>query len=261
MLRKVTLSFLLSVICICLTNLTTAKAAPRPLTRSELLALVAGDILPENVVFDIQSRGLAFVPDASYKSLLKTTGANAKVLASLNSAKTTPGEATDASESQLLLHLSHAGARIKSGKLDDAGSELTDALSQSNAKSEIGFVMGIVLIKQERYPEAVAVYSQVLSDDSDFPELHARLSLAYYETGDSEEALRQAKVALAENPNNPAAHLNAGLSLKALQHFDASKEEFQKSLRCKPDYVLAYVDLVDLLDDQRQFDSAIELYK
>jgi hypothetical protein len=43
------------------------------------LALVAGDILPENVAFDIQARGLAFVPDASHKSLLKSAGAYAKV--------------------------------------------------------------------------------------------------------------------------------------------------------------------------------------
>ncbi|HUC54483.1 MAG TPA: tetratricopeptide repeat protein, partial [Candidatus Cybelea sp.] len=217
--RKTTLTFLLCFITVIFISEPVARCGPRPLSKAELLALVAGDILPENIAFDIQSRGLAFVPDASYKSLLKSAGADAKVFAAISAAKTTP-ETAGASDAQLLQHLSHAGELIKSGKLDDAGDELTDALTRSSAKSEIGFVMGMVLIKQTRYPEAGAIYSQILSEDPGFPELHTRLSTTYYQTGDPDEALRQTKAALAENPNNPAAHMNAAVSLQALQHFD-----------------------------------------
>jgi hypothetical protein len=35
---------------------TRSASAPRPLRRSELLALVAGDSLPENTISEIQSR-------------------------------------------------------------------------------------------------------------------------------------------------------------------------------------------------------------
>src|SRR5580700_3594785 len=152
--RKTPLTFLICLVGIILVSQPVARCGPRPLSKAELLALVAGDILPENVAFDIQSRGLAFVPDASYKSLLKSAGADIKVFAAISAAKTTPGETSSSSEPQLLQHLSHAGALVKSGKLEDAGDELTDAVSNSSAKSEIGFVMGIVLIKKERYPEA-----------------------------------------------------------------------------------------------------------
>src|SRR5580658_7725876 len=151
--RKTALTFLIAIIFV---SQPAAHCSPRPLSKTELLALVAGDILPENVAFDIQSRGLAFVPDASYKSLLKSAGADAKVFAAISVAKATPGEASNAPDAQLLQHLSHAGAFVKSAQLDEAGGELTDALSNSSAKSEIGFVMGIVLIKQERYAEAGA---------------------------------------------------------------------------------------------------------
>ena len=206
-----------------------ARGGPRPLSKSELLALVAGDIVPENVIYDIHSHGLAFVPDASYKLLLKSAGANDKVLAALGGAKINSGANTpagDSSDVELLQHLSHAGALIKSGQLAEAGSELTAALSAGH-KSEIGFVMGMVLIAQQRFPEVGQLYSQILADDPDFPEVHARLSLAYYQTGDPDEALRQAKAALDENPNNAVAHLNAAVSLQALQHFDAAKEEYR----------------------------------
>ena len=232
-------------------------AARVRLAKAELLALVAGDILPENVAFDIQSRGLAFVPDASYKLLLKSAGADAKVFAAISAAKTTPSEAAGASEAQLLQHLSHAGALIKAGRLGDAGGELTDALSNSSAKSEIGFVMGMVLIKQERYPEVGAIFSQILSEDPEFPEIHARLSLAYYETGNPDEALRQTKAALAENPNNPVAHLNAGAALEALNTSTPPKRNSRNPCSSKPDYVLAYIDLGDLLARQNDFDGAI----
>src|SRR5580700_8114740 len=259
--RKTPLTFLICTIAIIFVSQPVARCGPRPLSKTELLALVAGDILPENVAFDIQARGLAFVPDASYKSLLKSAGADAKVFAAMSAAKTTTSEASSTSEAQLLEHLSHAGALIKSGKLDDAGDELTEVLSRSDGKSEIGFVMGTILTKQERYPEAGAVYSQILSEVPEFPELHSRLSRIYYQTDDPNEALRQARLALAENPNDAAAHLNAGLSLVALKHIEAAKEEYQKCLRSKPDFVLAYIDLGNLLSDQRDFDGAIEQYK
>ena len=259
--RKISLTFLICLVGILCVSCSVARSGQRTLTKSELLALVAGEILSENVVFDIHTRGLAFVPDASYKSLLKSAGADDKVLAALDAAKTSPSGNTDtASDKELLQHLSHAGSLIKSNQLDDAASELTSSLSGGN-KSEVGFVVGMVLIGQQRYPEAGKVYSRILAQDPDFPELHARLSLTYYQTGDADEALRQAKAALAENPNNPVAHMNAALSLQTLQHFDAAKQEFQKSIQCKPDYVLAFVNLGGLLDQLKDFDGAIEQNK
>jgi len=259
--RKTSLTLLICLFTIVSASQPVARCAPRPLSKSELLALVAGGIVPENVIFNIHSRGLTFVPDTSYKTLLKSAGASAKVLAALDSAKPPAGhDADDSSDAQLLQHLSHSGSLIKSGQLDDAATELTGSLSEGN-RSEIGFVAGMVLIAQQRFPQAGKIYSQILARDPDFPELHARLSLTYYQTGNPEEALRQAKTALAENPNNPVAHLNAAVSLQVLKHLDAAKEEFEASIRCKPDYVLAYVNLGGLLTELRDFDGAIEQYK
>lgn len=259
--RKTSLTFLICLIGIACVSCSVARSGQRTLSKSELLALVAGEILSENVVFDIQSRGLAFVPDASYKSLLKSAGADDKVLAALDAAKTAPsGNTETTSDKDLLQHLSHAGSLIKSNQLDDATSELTGSLSAGH-RPEIGFVMGMVLLAQERVPEAGHVYSTILADDPDFPEIHARLSLTYLETGDADEALRQAKAALAENPNNPVAHVNAGAALQSLQHFDAAKAEYQKSIQSKPDYVLAYVNLGGLLVTLKDFDGAIATNK
>src|SRR6267143_3293959 len=88
------------------------------LRKSELLALVAGDSLPENTVFEIRSRGLSFTPDDKYKSLLKDAGADPTVLAALGTAKITDEQSAGTEDSPLLQHHSSAGAKIRAGQLD-----------------------------------------------------------------------------------------------------------------------------------------------
>src|SRR6266702_6472888 len=56
-----------------------SKSTSRPLRKSEILALVAGDVLSENIVYEIRSNGLSFTPDETYRSLLKAAGADVKV--------------------------------------------------------------------------------------------------------------------------------------------------------------------------------------
>jgi tetratricopeptide (TPR) repeat protein len=232
------------------------------LRKSELLALVAGDSLPENVVFEIRARGLSFTPDDKYKSLLKDAGADPTVLAALDTAKiTNEAQPATTKDSALLQSLSSAGAKIRAGQLDDATRELTAALIHGSGISEIGFVQGLVLIDLKRFQEAGLIYSIILRVNPDFPLLHTRLSFTYFESGDAEDALREAKAALAENPNNPAACLNAGLALKDLRKFDAAKSQLQACLHGKPDYELAYAGLGGLLDDMKDFDGAIAQYK
>src|SRR5215472_385375 len=239
-----------------------SNSAPRPLSKSELLALVAGDCLPENTVGEIQSRGITFTPDDKYKSLLKAAGADAKVLAALSTAKIAPAGHTNGTESSALLqHLSAAGKMIRANQYDQATAELSAAVTNDFGKSEAGFVMGNILLDQQRYAEAGELYSEIFGEDPDFPQLHTRLSATYYDVGDLESALREAKAAIAENPNNPVAHLNAGLALTDMRKFDAAKAELQASIRSKPDYARAYAGLGSVLDELHDFDGAAEQYK
>ena len=77
--RKIT-----SLLCLVVASLgfcPTTKASPRPLRKSEILALVSGDIFPDNVIMEIQADGLAFLPDDEFRSLLTSAGADPKVIA------------------------------------------------------------------------------------------------------------------------------------------------------------------------------------
>src|SRR5215831_13246995 len=158
-----------------------ASQENKPLTDTELLSLVAGNALPENIAQDIQSRGLAFQPFAAYRSLLTDSAANSLILDALDRAKTSNTTA-NVTPSEVLQHLAAAGKFIRSKQFEDATRELADA-AESNNGPEVGFVMGEVLRRQYLWSMAVSVYQEVLQRNPDFREAHTKLSYVLTKSG------------------------------------------------------------------------------
>src|SRR5438445_1921981 len=253
---------MLSVLCIC-GSLANAQIKRPPLTDSELLALVAGNALSENIVREIASRGLAFQPSDRHRPLLQTAGADAALMAAVGDAKIASGGQTatnDRTGDQLLQHLATAGKLIRSKQYQEASQELSAAL-ESGDGYEAGFVMGESLRQQERWLEAAAVYEEVLRRAPDFLDARTKWSFVLYRGGDAGDALQQAKIVLAQDPENADAHKNAGLALQVLQKFDASEQEYAEALRIKPDYAVVRYDLGILFYHQGKWDQAIEQYR
>ena len=260
--KPLTVRCLIFFLVVALGCYTVSAFPPRPLSKSDVLALVAGQVVSENIAFEIRSRGLAFTPDLAFSGLLKQAGADSRVFAALNAAKVSSAGNSGSDETpELLRHLTNAGKQIQQKSLEEAAKELSVALSSNSAKSQIGFVMGEVLILQNKDDQALRVYKQVLDDEPDFPQVHTRLSYCYHAVGDSDSSLREAKAALAKNADDPVAHLNAGLILYELRKYDAAKVEYQEAIRSKPDYALAYVNMAILLNDTRDYQRAIEMFK
>src|SRR5262249_54873608 len=155
MLGKITRSVFICLIFIATISYHSTYAGERPLSKSELMALVAGDILPDNVLAEISARGLNFEPDDAYTALLKAAGAPPKVLAAVAAAKSVSARKLEPAKApELLLRLSRAGNLIRSGKTEDAARELSSLGPGDASKSEVAFVMGLALIRDERYVEA-----------------------------------------------------------------------------------------------------------
>ncbi|HEY2353089.1 MAG TPA: tetratricopeptide repeat protein [Candidatus Acidoferrum sp.] len=239
-----------------------ADAPTHPLRSAELLALVAGSALPENIVNDIKAYGLAFRPDDSYKALLTTAGAGPAILSALDSAKITAESRPDAETSkELLQHISTAGKLLNDKKYNDAVRELTAALLHDPTNAEAGFVMGQVLRQTESWGPAQLIYEQILRESPGFPEAHTKLSFVLYRAGDAETALTEAKAALKQTPENAEAQKNVGLALSAMHKFDASEAAFQESLRLKPDYESSRMDLGIMFESKGDSPGAIEQFK
>lgn len=236
--------------------------SPHPLRQTELLSLIAGNSLPENIVNEIRTRGLAFRLDDSFRAQLTTAGATPAVLGALAAAKPPATQASeDKSDPALLQHLATAAKLMKDKHYDEAADELTATLKGNFEKFEVGFVMGELLRQQENWGQAAAVYGEVLRQDPDFPEAHTKLSFVLYRAADGEEALREAKAALARTPQNAEAFKNAGLALQTLGKPDAALAEYNKALRLKPDYGVVHYDMGLLFDGKGDLDGAIAEYK
>jgi tetratricopeptide (TPR) repeat protein len=235
--------------------------SPKPLTQQQLLALVAGQSLPENIVAEIRTLGLAFSPDPAYIELLKTASAPQKVLDALKTARSTPSTAGTSGNAAALRHLAMAGSSIRNSKLDIATKDLNLALPAGADRDCIGFIGGLLFMEQNQWQQAYDLYSEILRDDPDFPQLHTRLSATSYHRQDYSQMLREAKAALRQIPTDPAAHLNAGLALTFLGKADAAKLELQAAIENKVDYIPAYGGLAYLLEQEGNHDAAIAQFK
>jgi len=220
-----------------------ADSTTHPLQASELLGLVAGNALPENVARLIATDGLAFRPDDSYRALLNTAGADAKILSALSSAKILVEQAPHKEAKDLLQHLATAGKPMKEKQYDQAARELSHALTVSPQSPETAFVMGQLLRLAEHFEQSAAIYEQVLHEAPDFPEVRTKLSYILHRMEDSQGSLTEARAALKLNPEDAEAHKNAGLALEDMRKDDASLAEYQEALRLKPDYEAVRLDL------------------
>ena len=68
--KRITISVITVVLFIACGSYLSANTPSHALRKSEILALVAGGIMPENIAYDIQSRGVAFVRGDSFDTLL-----------------------------------------------------------------------------------------------------------------------------------------------------------------------------------------------
>jgi tetratricopeptide (TPR) repeat protein len=240
-----------------------AQTNSHPVTASELLALIAGESLDQNVVHLVESRGLAFRPTDQYRSLLTTAGVNPSVLDALKRA-TISENATDPDQPDtfdFLRHLAMAGKFIRAKQFDKAIVELA-AAARSHIGPESGFVMGDVQDKTGDYWNASKIYSRVLQMSPEFPGAHTRLSFNLYRFGDSNGAMREARTALLQFSDDPEAHKNLGLGMQIAGAFDAAIGEYREALRLKPDYDAVHFDLSIIFMKRHQIeDEIVELNK
>jgi tetratricopeptide (TPR) repeat protein len=248
--------FIVSVSVTCLGQ----DSPSKPLLASQIFALVAGNALPQNIVHEINNRGLNFHPTAEFQAQLKKAGADDTILAAINKAEVT-NTSEDLLDKELLQHLTVAAGFITDKHYQEAAKELSVALQSSFASTETGFVMGELLRRQKEWEKAAIVYEHVLEQDPNFPEAHTKLSYVLYRGDEFERSLSEAKEALAINPENPEAHKNAGLALANEQKPEAALEEYKEALRYKPDYDAVHCDLGLLFQQTGDYANSIVEYK
>jgi tetratricopeptide (TPR) repeat protein len=234
----------------------------KPVRAEEVLALIAGNAMPEDIIHVITQNGLAFAPDDSYRAQLKAIGANDSIVAAVNGAKVATGDKAEAMpEKALLQHYVDAAIKMKAKDYSGADSELTATVKGSFQEVEAGFVAGEMLRLENHDAAALATYIAVLKLDPAFPGAHSKVAFIYYRLNMGEDAVREANAALALFSDDAEAHKNAALGLYLLDEYDASESEYNKALKLKPGYIAVISDRAMLYDAQGKYKLAIDADK
>lgn len=148
------------------------------------------------------------------------------------------------------------------GEFAEAAAELETALKLAPRDNDVAYTLGLAYLKQRRLIPAKQIYSRMLRQLGDRPQLHLIFGRAYRETVFLAEAIEEFKKAVALDPKFSRAHYYLGLTylLKdGTSRFNDAAEEFKIALALNPDDYFAnyYLGIIHL--KERRLEPAISL--
>jgi tetratricopeptide (TPR) repeat protein len=148
------------------------------------------------------------------------------------------------------------------GEFAKSAAELETALKLAPRDYDVAYTLGLAYLKQGRLIPAKQIYSRMLRQIGDRPQLHLIFGRAYREAVFLAEAIEEFKKAVALDPKFSRAHYYLGLTylLKdGTSRFNDAAEEFKIALALNPDDYFAnyYLGIIHL--KERRLDPAISL--
>ena len=130
---------------------------------------------------------------------------------------------------------------------------------ENYAKARYWF--GIILAQEDRMPEVVRVYEEVLWIKPDYAEAHNNLGIALQRTGKVQEAVGHYEQALRIRPDYAEAHNNLGNALQQTGKVQEAIGHYEQALRIKPDFANAHYNLGAVLEHGGKLKEAIGHYE
>jgi len=148
------------------------------------------------------------------------------------------------------------------GEFAKATAELETALKLAPRDYDVAYTLGLAYLKQQQLAPAKQIYSGMLRQLGDRPQLHFIFGRAYRETVFLAEAIEEFKKAVALDPKSSRAHYYLGLTylLKdGTSRLDDAAEEFKIALNLDQDDYFAnyYLGIIHL--KERRLEPAISL--
>jgi tetratricopeptide (TPR) repeat protein len=148
------------------------------------------------------------------------------------------------------------------GEFSQSVAELEAALRLAPKDYDIAYTLGLAHLKQKELASAREIYSAMLAQLGDRPQLRIIFGRAYRETGFLPEAVEEFKRAVALDPHFPRAHYYLGLTylLKdGAARLDDAAEEFKIELASNPEEFFANYYLGIIYVIQRKWEPSIAL--
>jgi protein O-GlcNAc transferase len=147
------------------------------------------------------------------------------------------------------------------GKLQEAASSYTAALSHDPNHVGALFNLGLVLQMQHKLEAAAASYRRALSLKPDYAEAHGNLGNTLQAQSKLEEAVACYGRALKYRPNYAEVHSNLGNVLMAQGKYAEAAASHGRALTHKADYAEAHNNLGLVLLEQGNVDAAVASYR
>ena len=103
-----------------------------------------------------------------------------------------------------------ANALLAQGQPEQALKKVEAQLKSHPQDAEARFLRGLILVRLNRGPEAIKVFSDLTRDYPQLPEPYNNLAVLYAQQGDYEKARDALEAALATHPSYATAHENLG---------------------------------------------------
>ena len=237
---------------------TPGDVVQKPVSERQLLCWIVGGLPQFNVQYELQTRGVDFVLDATWLEHLRLTGTDADLLSAVQKAQPVSGASAPMDEfsDRLLRIIKESNTR----KFAAAQLHLMGLAKLDKSSPDFLFARGAFLNRQENWEEAIPVLLEAIQVAPGSAYAHEQLSFAYYRMDIPDQSIKEAKAALAIRPSDPDAHKFLGLAHLSMHEFSDADREFNEALKLKPDYAVAYGDLALSAAMQGQNVAAIKLY-
>jgi predicted TPR repeat methyltransferase len=115
--------------------------------------------------------------------------------------------------------------------------------------------------REGRYPEAAAIYRQILGVDPDNVDALHFLGVAELQAGRAADALAHLDRAVALAPDHPDALSNRGNVHRTLRHLDAAEADYRRALALRPDDANTLGNLGTVLRARGDLAGAVAVYR
>ncbi len=164
-------------------------------------------------------------------------------------------------EGEPLAHYTLGQAFRQQGLLSEASREYDTALLRGEDRALVVQAMAeLHLLRKEPQP-AIALYDELLAQQSDSPKLWNERGVALHQTGDHAAAAESYGKALQVDPTYVIARNNLAVALFHDNSPEDSIDEFREALRSNPMFIKARLNLALLLVRGKRFQLALEAYR
>lgn len=115
-----------------------------------------------------------------------------------------------------------------------------------------------VLMREGKRSEAAEVNAQILKDVPDDNDARGLSATFLLDKGDIAKALAELQAVVARAPENPVAHYNLGRAHSARGEYEQARQQFQKAIDLRGDYVMAQLALAQLQVSRSEFEAALK---